>query len=345
MKVSIVIPVYQAQRWLEVCLDSVLNQSFRDFEAVLVNDGSTDGSGEICRRYAAADARFRVLEQKNKGTVIARLVGVEAAIGERIFFLDSDDWLDPDALYRMNEIAEQYDPDLVVSVLTAEWENYSRPLRHGIAAGNYSGRQLQEKVWPYMISSGTFYNNGIRPEGCGKLFRKKLLQPCMKRVDPQITLGDDFAFVYPYILSADSIFIMEEEASFYHYRKTGKGLTRQEGIDLYERMRPFYGYLERLWAGNSQLLHQLEEHKLFYCKIEMERVFDPGIKTPLRKRILQLGRICSRWKLEELVRPAECSGDHFFWLDKKILRSCLKNRYGCAGIWILLQKLVRKLRR
>lgn len=96
--ISLIIPIYNSEQYLEQCLDSIQNQTFSDFETILVNDGSTDGSEGICQRYAAGDSRFRLISIPNRGAAGARNVGLEASVGEYIAFTDSDDWLEPDYL-------------------------------------------------------------------------------------------------------------------------------------------------------------------------------------------------------------------------------------------------------
>ena len=102
-KFSIIIPVYNVEPYLRECLDSVLAQTCAEWEAMCINDGSTDGSLDILQEYAANDARFRIINQPNKGLSAARNAGIRAAKGEYLFFLDSDDWIVPDALERLNK--------------------------------------------------------------------------------------------------------------------------------------------------------------------------------------------------------------------------------------------------
>jgi len=103
MRFSIVIPLYNVEKYLKDCLDSVLNQTFADWEAICVNDGSTDHSAVILEEYAAKDSRFKTFNQPNGGLSAARNTGLKAAIGEYVLFLDSDDWLEPNALERISE--------------------------------------------------------------------------------------------------------------------------------------------------------------------------------------------------------------------------------------------------
>lgn len=103
MLFSLIIPVFNVEKYLGDCLDSVLDQSFQDWEAICVNDGSTDGSSSILAEYAAKDARIKVVSQANTGTAVARNTGLKEASGDYVFFLDSDDWLEANALQILSE--------------------------------------------------------------------------------------------------------------------------------------------------------------------------------------------------------------------------------------------------
>lgn len=96
MKLSIIVPVYQAGKYLEKCIKSILDQTFTDFELILVDDGSNDGSEKICDDYAKKDARIKVIHQKNQGVSSARNAGMNCAEGDYIAFVDADDWIETD---------------------------------------------------------------------------------------------------------------------------------------------------------------------------------------------------------------------------------------------------------
>ena len=113
-KVSVIIPAYNAERYLNCCVDSVLNQTYKDFEIILVDDGSTDKSGEICDEYAEKDDRIRVIHKKNGGLSDARNSGIEAAKGEFLTFLDSDDYFHPEYLKILILNAEHYSADIAI---------------------------------------------------------------------------------------------------------------------------------------------------------------------------------------------------------------------------------------
>ena len=113
-KITVVVPVYNVEDYVEGCVDSVLNQTYKDFELILVDDGATDSSGEICDRLAQTDDRIRVIHQQNKGLGGARNTGIKAADTEYLFFLDSDDSIEPDTLKKLMEAALEKQADIVI---------------------------------------------------------------------------------------------------------------------------------------------------------------------------------------------------------------------------------------
>lgn len=131
--VSIVVPIYKVEEYLEECVDSILNQSYKEFEVILVDDGSPDRCGEICDRYAECDSRIRVIHKKNGGLSDARNAGIEIARGEYIAFIDSDDYVTPNYLEMMVSTAEIHNADIVQCQNTLQTDNlgtlkYKKPI-------------------------------------------------------------------------------------------------------------------------------------------------------------------------------------------------------------------------
>ena len=165
-KISIIIPVYNVQKYLPCCLDSVQNQTFQEFEAILVDDGSTDESGSICDSYAQADPRFVVIHKNNGGLSSARNMGLDHCHGEYVCFLDSDDYLEPDYLeYLYNEINESsYD---FVSC-TANFVNEKNEF---IRRNDY---EVERKEKTGDMFEAYFYSNLVEDAVWNKIYRREL---------------------------------------------------------------------------------------------------------------------------------------------------------------------------
>lgn len=115
--ISVIVPIYNMERYIKRCIDSIINQSFNDWELILIDDGSSDTSGEICDKYARQDFRIRVIHKKNGGVASARQIGTDEARGEYSIHCDADDWVEPDMLHEMYSKAKDVNADIVVSNL------------------------------------------------------------------------------------------------------------------------------------------------------------------------------------------------------------------------------------
>lgn len=171
MKLSIIIPVYNAREFLHNAVESVTSDSGADWELILVNDGSKDGSGQLCDSYAASDSRIRVIHQENRGPGGARNTGLENARGEYLFFVDSDDGLNPGALDRIRRALEEYGPDILTfDYLSDDGEGHLIPKKANFAPENVPFR-LEEQprflnsmpaTWARVWKRSLYINNDIR---------------------------------------------------------------------------------------------------------------------------------------------------------------------------------------
>ncbi len=162
--VSVIIPVYNAEKYLRRCLDSVVNQTYKDIEIIVVDDGSTDGSAVICDEYAARDNRFIVIHQKNGGVSVARQTGLEAVKGDYICFVDADDCIDSKMIDELFQEADTTNSDMIICDYYAETES----------GWIYSSQKLQDKMFSEEVirmilsenRSGSCWNKFIRRACC-----------------------------------------------------------------------------------------------------------------------------------------------------------------------------------
>lgn len=250
--ISLIVPVYNAERYLAACLDSLLNQTYDNIEIVLVNDGSTDSSGDICQQYAEKSSHILVIHQCNKGNTAARKTGVAAAHGKYIGFIDSDDWIDS-RMYEvlMNQLLLS-NCDVISSGYMKEFPDArGSVVRDSILPGIYNAADKD-----YIIRNMIYFNNtiyfGINRSLCTKIFKKEMLLPILEQMDTQIQFGEDAACVYSYLLRAHSIAITDEV--FYHYRiNEGSIMTRKDNQYLTKINQLF------IYIKNEFILYGYEE--------------------------------------------------------------------------------------
>lgn len=213
MKCSVIIPVYNASKTLHRCVDSILAQSFTDFELLLINDGSKDDSGVICDEYAAKDSRVRVFHKENGGVSSARNVGLDNAKGEWIAFIDVDDWVELDYLA---SLLRYQDADIVLSTCVEHYQD-------GGVHKTIKENDFQETFKGIgKVLSECLHITGICAPWC-KVFKRNLIELHNIRFSEAISYGEDWMFNLQYLQHIQSIGVSGQP--FYHYYFSDTGLT------------------------------------------------------------------------------------------------------------------------
>lgn len=249
---SVIVPIYQIKEYLSKCIESIQQQTYHDLEIILVDDGSTDGSGEICDKYAVRDSRIKVIHKVNGGLVSARIAGIKVATGEYVTYVDGDDWIDRDYYEGLIKKAEQYHVDIVMSGFTKNIDNVEIPNHNEMACGYYAKEDVERKLFPLMLYDDNSGIPGIFTYVWNKIFRLELLYRHQLSVDNSISIGEDAACVYPAILSAKSIFI--DKSKGYHYRqRAGSMLKKYIGIE--DEIPKLIALYESLWRCVNANIH------------------------------------------------------------------------------------------
>lgn len=222
---SIIVPVYNVERYLCQCLDSLLAQNLSDYEVILVDDGSTDQSGMICDRYASAHSLFQCVHKPNGGLPSARKCGFEASHGQYVTFVDSDDWVSSDMYGRMCQTIHDTHADVVICDYIAAMPDREEICTTPFPTGFYDKARLETEVYPFMLYTGIFYKYGLAPSLCNKIFRRDLLGRHLLRVPNDVVVGEDAMASYSCLLEADSAFILKE--AFYYYRSNASSVSHQ----------------------------------------------------------------------------------------------------------------------
>lgn len=219
-KVSIIVPVYKAEKDLHRCVDSILAQTFRDWECILVDDGSPDGSGAICDDYAAKDARIKVIHKENGGPSSARNYGLDVVKAEYVWFVDSDDWIELDSLSIMYDIMEKTQADICffelnpISTITIE-----KPF----SFSSFIDGKQKLSVYKSKSECAKAIMNLEMCGGCGwtcnKWFKKSIIDIDNLRFDQRFSIQEDHLFTLSYMLHVRSIAIVKACPYFYFVRE------------------------------------------------------------------------------------------------------------------------------
>jgi len=223
IKISIIIPVYNVEKYLRECLDSILVQTFQDFEIICVDDGSTDKSLEILQEYKRKDDRFVILQQRHAGAGAARNHGIKLAEGKYIQFLDSDDYFEPNLLEEMYSRAENHNADLVVcSYRKVDDEGNVTESRNPNSPINLDKTPIEKPFSKQDFKEEIF--SLLTPIPWNKLYRKDLIWE-NNIVFPDIHICEDVAFVHSCVASSNKILVFDDELINYRFNRPGSMAT------------------------------------------------------------------------------------------------------------------------
>lgn len=288
--VSLIIPVYHAEKYLRRCLDSALQQTFSDMEIIAVNDGSEDASLEICREYEAKDSRFHVLDKENTGVSDSRNRAIAMAQGEYLQFLDSDDWLAPDATESLVYAARKYDCDLVIADFYRVDGTVFTEKQHIRERGLLTREQYAE----YMMQEPADFYYGVL---WNKLYRRSVIEEHQIRMNPELRWCEDFLFNLSYIRYAERFTAIQTPIYYYEENELPSGYTRVS-----------HGF-EPVYDGNSRILVlgsfpsvKSRENSFYYGHPQnrfwklMARLLDEPVPSTIEeKKLLLLSRGIAIW--------------------------------------------------
>lgn len=225
-KISIIVAVYNIESYIERCINSILAQTYKNYEVILVDDGSTDRSSILCDFYEQQDNRISVVHKKNEGLVSARKTGLMHAQGDYVSFIDGDDWIEPHMYEHLISLAAEYQADMVLGGSLEDVDGQTVNKMNQIKLGVFDKERLRKEVYPYMLCMGTFFSMGIQPYLWNKLIRRELAYKCVMYVDDRIRIGEDVAAVMPMIWKANKVVI--SDYCDYHYCIRSASMMRQK---------------------------------------------------------------------------------------------------------------------
>lgn len=208
--ISVVVPVYNRESTLRRCVDSVLRQTYENIEVILVNDGSSDNSENICREYAKTDSRVQVISKENGGLSSARNAGIDKSRGEYIFFIDSDDWIDPDTLEALLKAALKEDADVTNCCL---YFNYPDSTEYSRASEEKHIVNDTKALVRWMLAGGIDANSA-----CGKLIKKSVFENL--RFDESCDFCEDDEFSFRMALTVKS-YVRIPDAKYHYFQNSG----------------------------------------------------------------------------------------------------------------------------
>lgn len=256
-KISVIIPIYNSENYLNESLSSVQRQTYKDLEIILVDDGSTDGSAQIVEKYISGDKRYHLIRQEHQGANVARKIGTIKATSDYVLYVDSDDVLDKEYIEKM---VESYSDDLV---LDRSWHSKldgEKECAGSIPEGIYKKGVSLEWFYSHMIvGNGNLF--GVWPSLSGKIFKRELLMEVYQEDNSKhIYYGEDRNIIYRYLLKCNTVKVVD--IGGYYYIKRENSATTSVHDDYLENVSELYISLKSVFEKHymsENLLNQLQK--------------------------------------------------------------------------------------
>jgi glycosyltransferase involved in cell wall biosynthesis len=297
VEISVIVPIHNIEPYLPKCIDSLLNQSFTNFELILVDNGSPDNCPEICDRYAAIDSRIKVIHKVNEGLLSARKAGLEAAKGEFVAYVDGDDWVDIFYLDTLYKMAKANDSDMVVTGHFREFDGKIETIKP-LFTGNFDEYEIESSILPNAIYNGRFCEHNISTYVWNKLFKRELLIQYVLDIPNDIIMGEDAAITYTYLTLSKHITICDIPVYYYRQRPDSIVKSIEDPEVEYSRLSHLMVFLrkklspylsqENVQAQLTYYLYSLilvRSGGLIANKLN-DTIFNPFLKTNRSSRIV-----------------------------------------------------------
>lgn len=354
--VSVIVPIYNAEQYIDKCLNSLVSQIYKELEIILVDDGSSDGGAELCDKWAKQDGRIRVYHKPNEGLVSARKKGVTEAKGKYVAHVDVDDWIEPEMYEHMVQWAVENNADVVTSGIFRDYKTHSVVEHEGFERGTYSDERLEKEYWPYVIAIDKFFKTNVNIHITNKLFKREIALKHQMELSDQVRLLEDGAVIYPAIFDAKCVAVTGR--AYYHYVIHANSMMSQSKTDTGSR------YIQRIFDDVVREKHTIIpnireqlDRVLLYRRLftEPERVFETnerflypfwGINRGEKVIVYGAGRF-GREVFAYLNRTGKCKV--VAWCDKVVgngviqLEEALKNAFDRVIIAVLLSEVADQI--
>ena len=268
--ISVIVPVYNVEKYLEQCVDSIINQTYTNLEIILVDDGSTDNSGKICDKYAAMDSRIKVVHKINSGVSTARNLGLDIAKGEYITFIDSDDFVEEDYIFALYNNLIENDSDMSMCNMVCFGENWKRNLRELLP--NCVRVDMESNEFINYFVRYISYKNYIFGSVWRVLYKSSIIKNI--RFNEEIKISEDLLFLLQVILNSKKITSID--TYLYYYREVESSVRHSYKKNYLDGQIKLYHELKKIVG----VLNNKKISKIFrtYCAILSYYLFSNEFK-------------------------------------------------------------------
>lgn len=302
---SVIVPIYKVEKYLNKCIDSILKQTFQDFELILVDDGSPDKCPKICDEYAKKDKRVRVIHKENAGLVAARNTGIKEAKGDYICYVDGDDWISENLLQIVwSKAVSKYDVEMVVYSAVRQFTDTQEQIPKSVPEGLYNKDKLRSDVYPYMMydSRKPFCTGLIFPVAWNKIFKRDFLlnHYCQEE---RIRMGEDNAFVFECLYAAENVFFCDDILYIYNQLNV-ESMVHSYDPNRFDNNKLLTDYIERRIGKRDPIIdEQINAFKAYWLIMAVFHEVKSKRKITVASKHIRL-----KIKETEVLKGIKCDG-------------------------------------
>lgn len=300
-KISIIVPVYNTEKYLEKCINSLTGQTYKNLEILLVDDGSKDGSGMLCDEYAKKDHRIKVIHKENGGLISSWKRGVKESSGEYLCFVDSDDWVDLVMIEEMAAHLTGEEREIIASDYVIEKDDgSSKYVFQQLLPGEYAREDIESKVIPNLLGREKRY---VTISRCMKLIGRTLILENQSYSRPDIVMGEDTTIMLPALIDCQRLVVMDHKA-YYHYLYVQESMVHKYRAGLYNNILQLIDTTKQIvsekFTGEelAERKKQVDQESVFWLFLVLKNEAR-GNPDGYRKNILE---VCRDAKIRELVK-------------------------------------------
>lgn len=284
-RVSIIVPVYNLKQYLERCVDSLIHQTFRDYEIILVDDGSTDGSAALCDGYAKDHEEIKVVHKENGGLVSAWKRGVLESVGEYLCFVDGDDWVDVCMLKEMAAHTGKGKKEIIACDYQIEKPGEAVPVYQTLPPGSYNREELKKQVFPRLLGNE---NRTVCFSRCMKLISRSLIEDNCHFSEESIKMGEDVTVMLPALFDCDRLVILNRK-TYYHYYYNPVSMVHKYDTQLADNIKNLKKIIDKVLKEKGQTgLYQSAEREYLFLLMLVVKNEAGGNPTGYRNNIRKL---------------------------------------------------------
>ena len=334
--VSVIVPVYNVEQYLHRCVDSIRNQTYRNLEIILVDDGSPDQCPELCEQIKKQDSRVKVVHKENGGLGFARNSGLEVVTGTYVTFIDSDDWISEEHIENLYREAKRLSADVVIgshTIVSTDGSAQARPV--GLKIGVYVGDEITDKILLPLIGADISNPQDIElaSSSCMNLYRVSIIKEnhLLFRSE-KVAVAEDLSFNIDYVVHAERIAVLNETG--YYYFQNNTSITRRYDPKRFDRTICFYHVLrDQIVKYRLESRVSWRPERTFLLRLRVALLLLVSAKLPRKQTYQELRRILNHNLVKDVlsVYPIDT------YIPSMRLLMMLMHRGNVRGVYWLIR--------